>query len=317
MDDQTHKEISEGSMEQPLAEPEGAPAPDDDPINASGEYFFKRFGPASMEAGDPEPEETLESPAGAEEVGDETQRAVLTITIQSWATPAVGLFMLVLGLLGGYFLRPLIAPEGVAASTAGTQTSSTNTQTQSSPEDREALMAAILPAVRHFTGDPDALITVIEFSDFQCPFCGRFAADAGRQLQEEYVKSGEVRFGYVHFAFLGPESQWAAEASECAADQGLFWEYHDQLFANQSGENRGAFNKDALKGFAVVLGLEAEAFNACLDSGKYTQTVQNETSWSQSVGVQSTPTFVVNGFPVIGAQPIEVFEEVFNTVLTP
>jgi predicted DsbA family dithiol-disulfide isomerase len=97
----------------------------------------------------------------------------------------------------------------------------------------------------------------------------------------------------------------------------MFWEYHDHLFANQAGENQGAFNKDVLKQFAVVLGLEAAEFNACLDSGKYTAIVQNETQWAQSLGVQSTPTFVVNGFPVIGAQPISVFEEVFNTVLTP
>ena len=126
-----------------------------------------------------------------------------------------------------------------------------------------------------------------------------------------------MRIGYVHFAFLGPESQWAAEASECAADQDMFWEYHDYLFANQAGENRGAFNKENLKGFALALGLDAETFNACMDTEKYAQTVQNETSWAQSVGVQSTPTFVVNGFPVIGAQPIAVFEEVFNSVLTP
>jgi predicted DsbA family dithiol-disulfide isomerase len=97
----------------------------------------------------------------------------------------------------------------------------------------------------------------------------------------------------------------------------MFWEYHDYLFENQNGENRGAFNKDALKGFAVELGLDAEAFNACMDTEKYAQIVVSETQWAQSVGVQSTPTFVVNGFPVIGAQSISVFEEVFNTVLTP
>ena len=97
----------------------------------------------------------------------------------------------------------------------------------------------------------------------------------------------------------------------------MFWEYHNYLFANQAGENRGAFSRDALKAFAVELGLEPEAFDACMDTQKYAQTVANETQWAQSVGVQSTPTFVVNGFPVIGAQPIEVFEEVFNTVLTP
>lgn len=118
-----------------------------------------------------------------------------------------------------------------------------------------------------------------------------------------------MRFGYWHFAFLGPESQWAGEASECAADQDAFWEYHDKLFDSQSGENQGAFNKDNLKRFAVELGLDTQAFDECLDSGKYTSLVQNETQAAQSLGVRSTPTFLVNGKPVIGAQPFEVFQQ--------
>jgi protein-disulfide isomerase len=261
-------------------------------------------------------DDVIESLAEVAEPGEGPQRAAFTITIQSWATPAVGLIMLVLGLAGGYFVRPLIDTGSVpGASDPGSESS--NTQTQSSPEEREALMAALLPSVRHFEGDPDAPITLIEFSDFQCPFCGRFAEDAGRQIREQYVSSGEVRIGHVHFAFLGPESLWAAEATECAAEQGKFWEYHDYLFTHQNGENRGAFNKDALKGFAVQLGLDTVMFNTCIDTQKYVDTVVNETEWAQSVGVQSTPTFVINGFPVIGAQPINVFEEVFNTVLTP
>lgn len=118
-----------------------------------------------------------------------------------------------------------------------------------------------------------------------------------------------VRFGYQHFAFLGPESQWAGEASECAADQDAFWEYHDKLFDSQSGENQGVFNKDNLKRFAVDLGLDMAAFDECLDSGKYTSIVQNETQAAQSMGVRSTPTFLINGKPVLGAQPFEVFQQ--------
>jgi protein-disulfide isomerase len=124
-----------------------------------------------------------------------------------------------------------------------------------------------------------------------------------------------VRIGYWHFAFLGQESQWAAEASECAADQDVFWEYHDYLFENHGGENQGAFNKENLKQFAVDLGLETETFNECLDSGKYVQTVQSETSAGQQIGVQSTPTFLVNGQPIVGAQPFEVFQQVIEELL--
>jgi protein-disulfide isomerase len=121
-----------------------------------------------------------------------------------------------------------------------------------------------------------------------------------------------VRIGYWHFAFLGQESQWAGEASECAAEQDAFWEYHDYLFANHGGENQGAFNKENLKEFAVDLGLESAAFNECLDSGKYTQVVQSETSAGRQIGVQSTPTFIVNGQPIVGAQPFEVFKQVIE-----
>ena len=143
----------------------------DDPINAAGDYIFKRFGsdtqPAEPERTvDPEMEEVAAVLSHAEEPENQPARAALTITIQSWATPAVGLAMLVLGLLGGYFLRPLISPSGGPSGVATPQTS-TETQTQSSPEDREALMAALVPSIRHFLGDPDAPITLIEFSDFQ------------------------------------------------------------------------------------------------------------------------------------------------------
>jgi protein-disulfide isomerase len=100
-----------------------------------------------------------------------------------------------------------------------------------------------------------------------------------------------VRLGYQHFAFLGAESQSAGEASECAADQDAFWEYHDKLFDSQSGENLGAFNKDNLTRFAVELGLDTQAFDECLDSGKYTSIVQTETQSAQSLGVRSTPPF--------------------------
>jgi protein-disulfide isomerase len=120
---------------------------------------------------------------------------------------------------------------------------------------------------------------------------------------------------YVHFPFLGPESQWAAEASECAADQGAFWEYHDFLYANQNGENKGTFNQENLKQFAGQLGLDEDAFSQCFDSGKYTDIVKQEKQMAQQLGVQSTPTFVINGVPVVGAQPFENFQQVIESIL--
>jgi protein-disulfide isomerase len=111
----------------------------------------------------------------------------------------------------------------------------------------------------------------------------------------------------LNLAFLGNESQWAAEASECADEQGKFWEYHDKLFSSQAGENQGAFSKDNLKKFAADLKLDTEKFNTCLDSGKYTKVVTDETQLAGESGVSSTPSFFVNTHFVQGAQPFQTF----------
>jgi protein-disulfide isomerase len=134
-------------------------------------------------------------------------------------------------------------------------------------------------------------------------------------IDENYVNSGGVRFGYWNFAFLGDESQWAAEAAECAADQDKYWEYHDKLFASQSGENQGAFAKENLKKFAAEIGLDSGQFNECLDSGKHTELIQSDTGLAQQIGVQSTPSFLVNGTPLVGAVPFERFQELIDPVL--
>ena len=107
-----------------------------------------------------------------------------------------------------------------------------------------------------------------------------------------------------------------AEASECAADQDAFWEYHDLIFENLVGEGQDAFSKDNLKKLAVVLGLDSEAFDECLDSGKYTEQVQIDTQTARQLGVTSTPAFIINGQAVMGAQPFTVFEQVIEEELS-
>jgi protein-disulfide isomerase len=126
------------------------------------------------------------------------------------------------------------------------------------------------------------------------------------------VNTGIVRFGYLDLAFLGDESQWAAEASECADEQGKFWEYHDKLFASQSGENEGAFSKVNLEKFAAPLGLDAAKFNTCLDTDKYAKVVSDETALAGQYGISSTPTFLVDTQVVQGAQPFQVFAKIID-----
>jgi protein-disulfide isomerase len=149
-------------------------------------------------------------------------------------------------------------------------------------------------------GDPTAPVTIYEYADFQCPACGIFARQYKPRIEEDYIKTGKARLVFKNFAFLGQESLWAAEAAYCAAEQGGFWAYHDKLFANQRGENRGAFSKPNLVRFARELGLKTEDFQLCLDSGRYRQKVQDERREGEAQGVNSTPSFIVNGQLVRG-----------------
>lgn len=250
---------------------------------------------------------------------ERSDQPALVIHIQSWATPIVGLAMLLIGLLGGYYIRPLTLAQSsnvtTSSATLSAATPPAAIPTMDQTAAQQSLMKSVVAKTRHFKGDPNAPITMIEFGDFQCPFCGRYASDTHPQVEEQYIKSGKVRFGFVNFAFLGSESTWAAEAAECASDQNKYWEYHDKLYNSQSGENQGAFNKDNLKKFAQDLGLDTQTFNDCLDSGKYTSLIQGDTSASSALGVQSTPTFLINGQPVIGAQPFEVFQQTIDPFL--
>ena len=144
-------------------------------------------------------------------------------------------------------------------------------------------------------GDPNAPITITEYSDYQCPFCARFSEDTEEQIVNEYVADGTVYFVYRSFGnFIGPESKAAAEAAYCAGDQGKYWEYHDILFANQTGENVGAYSDRRLRAFAEELSLDMGAFNDCFNSGKYSDRVNQDRIDGTAAGVTGTPAFVIS-----------------------
>lgn len=164
-------------------------------------------------------------------------------------------------------------------------------------------------------GAADAPVTIIEFADFQCPMCKRFAETTGNQIEEEYVANNLVRIEFRNMAFIGPESILAAEAAQCASDQGMFWEYHDRLFERQQGENSGAFSRDRLKRFAGDLGLDQEIFDECLNTDRHQQLVLDETEAAQDAGVNSTPWLFINGETVKGAQPFSVVQQVIEQKL--
>ena len=161
-------------------------------------------------------------------------------------------------------------------------------------------------------GSASAPITIIEFSDFQCSFCRKFWAETLPKLKEAYINTGKAQFSYRHFAILGKHSEQAALASECAAEQRKFWEYHDQLFKNQGGL---AFTESRLKQYARDIGLDVGVFGTCLETGKYRQKVERETEAAANLGGRGTPLFIVNQRPLVGAQPYSVFQKIIDEEL--
>jgi protein-disulfide isomerase len=157
-------------------------------------------------------------------------------------------------------------------------------------------------------GPEGAKITIVEFSDFQCPYCSK-AEDAVTQVAEKYA--GKVRIVFRHYPLSFHENApKAAQASMCANEQGKFWEMHKQLFANQS-----ALSVEALKGHAKSIGLDGAKFDACLDSDKMKGVVDADTKDGEAAGVNGTPAFFINGKLLSGALPFSEFEKVINAEL--
>jgi protein-disulfide isomerase len=166
----------------------------------------------------------------------------------------------------------------------------------------------VADAGRPSRGPADAPVQIIEFSDFQCPFCQR-SLPTIEQVMKTY--GDRVRLVYRHFPLPNHAEAWrAAEASMCAADQDKFWPYHDRLFANQD-----RLGIDGLKQHAIEVGLDTAAFNACVDGRKYQSAVQEDMQVGQQLGVTGTPAFYINGRPLSGAQPFEAFKEIIDEEL--
>jgi len=173
-------------------------------------------------------------------------------------------------------------------------------------------------------GDPNAPITMIEFSDFQCPFCARFFTETLPLIQKNYIDTGKVKFVYRDFPLpdIHQNAIPAAIAAECADEQGMFWEYHDKIFENQilwqDLDNQNVVR--TFEQFAEELGLDTNTFNTCLESAKYLEEVQNDLNEGVSYGVAGTPGFFIGnekiGYGMVsGAQPYSTFQQVFDQLL--
>lgn len=149
-------------------------------------------------------------------------------------------------------------------------------------------------------GDMNAPVLVEVWEDFQCPACRTYSAEVEPLIINNYVEPGHVRYVFRHFPFLDErvasnESQQSANASMCAAEQERFWDYHDMLFANWDGENRGAFSDKRLVAFAEALGLDMDSFNSCFQTNKYRDEIAQDKADGQQIEVAGTPSVFVNG----------------------
>jgi protein-disulfide isomerase len=174
----------------------------------------------------------------------------------------------------------------------------------------------VTPDGQPYKGSPDAPLQLVEYSDFLCGHCGNFA-DALDSLSPDYIETGKLQVIFRNYAFLAPESLQAAQAVECALDQGpdSFWLYHDLLFANR-GTGMGVYSKPRLKIYARDIGLDTQDFNECLDSGAKLAEIQADKAEGESQGVEATPTWFIDGQIVRGGRPENELRQILDGLLS-
>ncbi len=222
-------------------------------------------------------------------------------------------------LLAGGVIKPMGTSGSLAAGNAVPAGSAQPLPSSSGNPVVQGVTAGNLPVL----GDSNAKVLVVEFADYQCPFCEQFFSQAYPQIKKDYIDTGKIKFAFRDFPFLGQpttdpagdESMNAANAARCANDQGKFWDYHDYLYSHQGQEDGGTFSKDNLKKFASDMGLNASQFNLCVDNNVHLADAKNDMDSGKTYGVSGTPTVFINGVELVGAQPYSVFKQVIDQQL--
>ncbi|NUM45001.1 MAG: DsbA family protein [Anaerolineales bacterium] len=206
----------------------------------------------------------------------------------------------------------VVAPETNAEAENPAQTTGqTNPQADTQTADTQEIVRYDVPIDDDpFFGPATAPITIIEFSDFECPYCRKWHVEVFQRLLDTYPD--QIKFVYRDFPLtsIHPNAFSAAEAANCAGDQGVYWPYHEQLFSMQLG-----LSQDAYTQYAEQLGLDMATFGACIAEGKHKDEIQADFEYAAQLGVRSTPTFFINGIAVVGAQPYDVFQQVIEKEL--
>lgn len=165
-------------------------------------------------------------------------------------------------------------------------------------------------------GSPTARVTIDEFGDFQCPYCGEFVRQTEPKIITKYVAAGKAKIVWHTLAFIGPESLLAGRAAWCAQQRGKFWQYFAVLYQHQGGENTGTFNAARLERWAGDLGMDRSAFGDCVAGTPSLQGLEAGQRGAQQAGVTATPTFVVNGQKATGALSVEQLSMMIEKALS-
>jgi len=186
------------------------------------------------------------------------------------------------------------------------------------PQEENITMKPLIQNGSPIMGNPNALITIVEWGDYQCTFCYKFHQSSKDILIEEYINTGKINFVFRDFPLNGPDSVLAAQASYCADDQGKYWEYHDEIYKNWAGERTGWITRQSLDQFANATGLDLVQFNKCLDDKKYQQRVLDNEKFGVKIGIKATPSFLIFNSEKVtkieGNQPFSVFRQVIDTI---
>lgn len=214
-----------------------------------------------------------------------------------------------LGLLAGYLVwgQP---PAATATAKEGTEAGTTSEEAATASAPQAVTRYDVTNAASPSLGPADAPITIVEFSDYECPYCRRWHLETFPQLQAAYPE--QLRFVYRDFPISSIHANAipAAEAAHCAGEQGAFWEFNEKLFSMELGLSARAYQQ-----YAADLGLDQQTFGECIDERRYAEEVQAEFDFAANLGIRSTPTFFINGIALVGAQPFEVFKQVIDLEL--
>lgn len=169
-------------------------------------------------------------------------------------------------------------------------------------------------------GDSNAPITLVEFGDYQCHFCNVFFHNTEEDIVKNYIETGKVKMIFKDYTIIGPDSINAAHGAHCADDQGLFWEYHDILYNNWTGENNGWASSQNLLRFAQEVGLDVDEWSECMINSEHSEIIAASNQDAKDLGLTGTPSFFVIGpdntvTKLFGAQPYEQFQRVFDPLL--